>query len=171
MSKLIILNGPPGVGKSTIAARLHIEIPNSIIVDVDELRRSIPNYKEHRKDSLLLSYEKAKEVIDEYLAKGQTVIVDKAISYSDTLDSFITVGKKYHAEIYKILLFANKDTVQRRADIRGYKPGSLLTRERVGEMWEQVNTFKEESDSIVVDTSSLNLEEVYTKVKEVVELS
>lgn len=167
--KLILINGPAGVGKSTISTHLHADIPNSILIDVDELRRSIPNYKEQRKESLLLSYERTKEAIENHLKKGKTVIIDKGISFSDTLDSFVEIGAECGADVREIFLFASKEGVQRRADERGYKPGSLLTRERVGELWDELDALQQKRRSaIVIDTTSLSIEDTYEKVRKAI---
>ncbi|HVW82354.1 MAG TPA: AAA family ATPase [Candidatus Paceibacterota bacterium] len=168
--KLILINGPAGIGKSAVSARLHAELPQSILIDVDELRRSIPEYRERRKESLLLSYEKAREAAAEHLQKGETVIVDKGISFSETLDSFIEIGRRLGAEVCEILLFAAKETLQKRADARGYKPGSLLTRERVGELWDQFDRLRQERPTAVfIDTTNLTAEETYEHVKRAIE--
>lgn len=163
---LILINGPSGIGKSTISARLAAEMPNTIVIDIDELRRSIPNYKENRKESLRLSYEHAKEKIIEQLISGGSVIVDKAILDSAILDSYIEEGRRHGAEVHEFFLFTDKQSLQQRADERGYKPGSLLTRERVGEMWEEANKLRQErTGAMVIDTTSLDLEETLEEIK------
>ncbi|MDO8624225.1 MAG: zeta toxin family protein [bacterium] len=167
--KLIILNGPSGIGKSTIATRLHEKMSNSALIDVDELRRSIPNYREQRAESLKLAYQKTGEAIESHFKNGQDVIIDKVISESSILDSFIEIGKKFDANAYEILLFADKEASQKRADERGYKPGSLLTRERVGEMWEMADALcKQRPNAIVIDTAHMSIEDVFERVKSVV---
>lgn len=160
--KLIIINGPPGVGKSTAAERLHQELPSSQIIDIDELRRTtMPDYRERREESLRLAHKLATVAIEENLRRGKDVIIDKAISYSDTLDSFIDIGRKYDAEIYEFILFAEKATVQKRAEERGFKPGSMLTPEKVVELWEKADTLRNErSSAITIDTTHLTSEEV-----------
>jgi predicted kinase len=160
--KLIILNGPPGVGKSTLAVRLNEELPFTTIIDIDELRRTtMPDYRERREESLQLAHELAASAIEANLRQGNNVIIDKAISYSDTIDSFIDIGSKYGAEIYEFMLFADKATVQRRAEGRGFKPGSMLTREKVTELWEKADTLREErSGAVLIDTTHLNSGEV-----------
>ena len=165
--KLIILNGPSGVGKSTIAARLHQEMPSSVLIDIDALRREVmPNFREHREESLKLAYEHAGSTIGEYLKGGHDVIVDKAILDTHVVASFVAVGRKNGAEIHEFILFANKETVQKRADDRGYKPGGLLTHERVGELWEQANALRlQRPQAVVIDTSHLTLDEVFEDVR------
>jgi len=144
-------------------------MPGSALIDIDELRRSIPGYREQRKESSLLSYQKAKEAIEAHLRDGQSVIVDKAVSHADTLDSFVDAGQRLDAEVYEILLIADKGVVQERADARGYRPGSLLNRERVGELWEQLDALKKErAEAVVIDTSNINLDQVYEKVRSVI---
>jgi predicted kinase len=164
--KLIILNGPSGVGKSTIAALLHKELSGSVLIDIDELRRTIPNYKERREESLRLSYEYAANAIELNLTEGKEVIVDKCLSYSDTIDLFISKGREVGAEIYEFLLFAEKAIVRKRADERGYKPNSFLTPEKVDELWEKSNKLREErKDAVIINTTNLTLEEIYEIVK------
>lgn len=167
--KLIILNGPSGVGKSTIAARLQENMPSSVLIDIDELRRTIPDYKERRQESLMLAYEKAATATGEHLKDGLNVIIDKAITGSDTLDLLIKIGKKCGADVYEFLLFADKETVQERADERGYRPGSLLTREKVTELWEKADALRQQrQNAIVVDTVHMTLEETFDVVRDAI---
>lgn len=167
--KLVILNGPPGVGKSVVAGRLHEELTLSVLIDVDELRRTIPNYREQREESLRLAYERTAEEIGKALEGGHDVIIDKAISFSGTLDSFIEVAKRYGAAIHEFLLFADKETVRKRADNRGYRSGGLLTPERVDALWEDADVLRRQRPGIiVVDTSYSSVEEVFRAVKQMV---
>ena len=167
--KLIILNGPPGVGKSTVAARLHEEIQSSVLVDVDGLRRAVHDYKEHREESLLMAYKLTTDAILNQLMNGQDVIIDKAVSEGDILDTFIEAGRKHGARIYEFLLFADKATVQKRAFRRGYKPGSLLTPEKVNELWERSEILrKQRPAAVVIDTTHLTADEAFRAVKDAV---
>ncbi len=168
--KLIILNGPPGVGKSTIAKKLHDEIPMSLLIEGDEWRRQISHWKDHREASHDLVYAIKIAAADAALKFGSDVIIDKAIFGSDsTLDSLLASAKEKNAAAYEFILNANKETVVARADLRGYKPGSTFTRERALELWQKgQDLIARRPHAIVIDTSDLSMDETYQKIKEIV---
>lgn len=165
--KLIILNGPPGVGKSTIAPQIERVLSSPVIIDVDELRRQIPDYKENRAESLRLAYEQTETAIRDNLRTGHDVVIDKAVSFSNVLDAFVRAGKDCGAEVHEFLLFADKAVIQARADARGYRPGSLLTRERVGEMWEAFNQLRlGRPETTLIRTDAIDPETTLKRVRD-----
>ena len=166
--KLIILNGPPGVGKSTVAKKLHDEMPMSLLIEGDEWRRQISHWKEHREASHDLVYAIKIAAADAAFKMGSTVIIDKAVFGSDsTLDALLESAKGNGAAAYEFILNANEETILARTDARGYKPGSTFTRERALELWQKgQDLIARRPNAIVVDTSTLSPEAVYQKVKE-----
>lgn len=168
--KLVILNGPTGVGKSTLAVRLHDQMSSSVLLKIDELRRTIPNYRENRRESLELAYQMATSAMERHFEDGQDVIIDKTIADAEVLDRFTDIAKKHGAEIYEFLLFAEQDVLQKRADDRGYIPGGLLTPERVGEHWERANELRSlRTSAVVIDTTNLTPDEVFAMVRDKVD--
>ncbi|MBI2025369.1 ATP-binding protein [Candidatus Kaiserbacteria bacterium] len=168
--KLIILNGSSGVGKSTVAERLHLQMPSSVLIDIDELRRTIPNYREKREESLRLAYEYADNAIEDGLKAGSDVIIDKAILQPEVLDTFVALAHKYDAKVVEFLLFAEKENVQKRAEDRGFKAGGMLTPEKVVELWEKADAFRRQrTDAIIIDTTHISPEEVFSMVSKRVE--
>jgi predicted kinase len=168
--KLVILNGPSGVGKSTLAERLHRDMPLSVLIEVDAWRRFISGYREHKEESLTLAYRFSLAAAEACLEAGRSVIVDKAVLDADPfLDSLYALGTKHTADIREFLLIARKETLLKRADERGLAPDSLLTREKVVELGEKAHEFKQSrSQAIVVDTEELSPDAVYDRVRETV---
>ena len=64
--KLIILNGSPAAGKSTVAEKLHKMLPTSLLADVDSWRRLISFWRENREESLRLTYVFTVAAVDAY---------------------------------------------------------------------------------------------------------
>jgi broad-specificity NMP kinase len=168
--RLIILNGAPGVGKSTVAEKLHAEMPLSFLLVIDAWWKQIADWRENRKESQRLVYTLASVAIDAYLGEGKDVIVDKAIlNDTETLDTLVGIGQKHGAEIYEFVLAADKEIVLERATKRGFNTQGLLTPEEAEHLWELSQDLKEtRPGATVIDTSSLTPEEVYEKVRSAV---
>lgn len=165
--KLIILNGACGVGKSTVAQKLHAEMPMSFLLVIDAWWKQISNWRENRKESQRLVYKVAFAAIDAYLEEGKDVIVDKAILNDvKTLDSLVGLGEKHGAQVYEFILVADKRVVLERAAERGFNKQGLLTPEEAEHLWELAQELTEtRPNAIVIDTSSRGPDEVYESVR------
>lgn len=164
--KLILLNGSPAAGKSTVAARLHEALPHSLLADVDSWRKLISGWRDNREESLRNAYDFTVAAVDAYLATGNSVIVDKAILNADpVIDALIEAGKRHGAEIYEFILIADRDTITARADARGYHENGLLTPDRVVELWERAQELiRKRPHAIVIDTTTLSPDETFKEI-------
>jgi broad-specificity NMP kinase len=168
--KLIVVNGSPAAGKTTVAEKLHKDLSMSLLADVDAWRRLVSDYRENREESLKLSYKMAVAAVDAYLGTGHDVIVDKAILSDDSvIDALIESGKRHMAEVYEFILIADKETVIKRAHERGFHENGLLTPEKVPELWEKAQKLiAKRPNAIVIDTGNQTPELTYKKIKEIV---
>ena len=160
--KLILINGPTGIGKSTVAQKIHQAHPLSFLVDIDAVRRYISGYREHKNESKQLSLFVSESIVDTYLKSGHDVIIDKVFVDADIVDRFFELGKKYNANTHEFILNASKELVIKRAEERGYRENSLLTPEKVKKFWEEIQEYiKKRPQAVVIDIERLNQGEVY----------
>ena len=160
--KLILINGPTGIGKSTTAQKIHQAYPLSFLVDIDALRRYISGYREYKDESKQLSLLVSESIVATYLRCGHDVIIDKVFIDTQTVERFVELGKKYEADVREFVLNASKELVVKRAKARGYRESSLLTPEKVVKFWEETQEYiKKRSQATIVDVETLSEEYVY----------
>lgn len=164
--KLIVINGPSGIGKSTTALELQKELPRSLLIDIDALRRYIEGYKEHRDESAKLSYTHALALTKAHLEFGYSVIVEKTTLWADWfLEELEKIATKEGAEYFEFILTARKEILLARATGRGFIPNGSLTLEKVQEMWEEVQKLPHRRPgAIVIDTSEISPSETLTSI-------
>ncbi len=164
--KLIILNGPCGVGKSTAAMALHAQMPLAFHLDIDAQRRFISEYHEQHEDSWQLSIAVACAIVETVLKAGHDVIVDKMIFKDDVLDRLLGIGRASGALVYEFILWASKDEVMRRAAARGYRPGSLFTPEKCERFWHEIEALKaRRPQAVMLDVEKLSADEVVSELR------
>lgn len=165
--KLILINGPTGIGKSTIAGQIHQTLPLSFLLDIDAQRRYISGYKEHRDESLDLVLKLSYAVIETALQNGRDVVIDKVLTDTEVSERFLELGRKYSAVVYEFVLNADKETLIARANERGFIDGSMLIPEKVPEFWDRIQSYLvERPEAIVIDTKSMSADDTFEYVRE-----
>ena len=99
MSHLIHLNGPPGIGKSTIARRYVAEHPGVLNCDIDILRTLIGGWECDFGKAGVLIRPAALAMIEAYLANGHDVVLPQLLIDPTELARFeacaIDVGARF----------------------------------------------------------------------------
>lgn len=163
--KLIIINGPCGVGKSTVARKLHETLPLSFLLDIDEQRSRISKYREYLDESRGFVNTLAVGIVETCCKEKRDVIVEKMINDEVFLDTLIEIGKKYDADAYEFILWASKDIVMKRALDRGYREGGSFTPEKCERFWNDINALKDRRPTAkIIDTGVLGENDVFNEV-------
>ena len=79
MRRLIHLNGPPGIGKSTLARRYVAEHPGVLNCDIDTLRTLIGGWESNFEEAGALVRPAALAMIEAYLANGHDVVLPQML--------------------------------------------------------------------------------------------
>jgi predicted kinase len=75
MARLILLNGPPGIGKTTLALRYVHDHSHAFCLDIDGIRRLIGGWDESESESGLLARKMAVAMARVHLDGGHDVVV------------------------------------------------------------------------------------------------
>lgn len=163
--KVILVNGPCGAGKTTTTKLLHKKMPQSVLINIDLVRSFISGYREHPSRSWKTGLNLSLALAASAMQQDRTIIVDKMIFEANAWEPFYHLAKEFGAEVQEFIIWAEKDVVLHRCDVRGdYKEG-VFTRESCERYWTKVTDFsKERPDALLIDNSKLSKEETVEQI-------
>ena len=113
IATLILLNGPPGAGKSTIARRLRDDRPLSLLVDFDELWLLIGDWQ-HHEQAQHLAIAAGLAMARVHLEAGYDVIAAQFAVGDDYFDTIDAMVSETSAACQEIVLTGDPDRVAAR---------------------------------------------------------
>jgi predicted kinase len=115
IARLIHLNGPPAVGKSTIAAALVDDRPLALVVDIDELRVRLGGWREHP-DSKRVARALGFGLVRQHLEAGHDVVLPQLLVRQDVIEELARIAEGAGAELVELILLAPADELRTRLD-------------------------------------------------------
>jgi hypothetical protein len=119
MSRLIHLNGPPGIGKSTLARRYVDEHPGVLNCDVDVLRTLIGGWQDDWLFAGRLVRPAALAMIEAYLGQGHDVVFPQMLVDPVELTRFEEAATRAGAELVARFLVDSEASAVARFHRRG----------------------------------------------------
>lgn len=113
MPALIHLNGPPAVGKSTLARRWADEHPGTLLCDVDALRTMIGGWESSQEAAELIRTA-ALGMVEAYLRTGHDVVLPQTVGRRDQLDRFRDAASAAGATYVGVMLTIDPAAAVRR---------------------------------------------------------
>jgi predicted kinase len=113
-ARLILLNGPPGIGKSTLAQRFVDEHPLALDLDLDSVRRMLGRWDEHPIDAGLLARAMTLEMARVHLRAGHDVIVPQYLGRPEFLAQAEEVARDVDARFLEFVLMDGRDSCVQR---------------------------------------------------------
>jgi predicted kinase len=120
VARLILLNGPPGIGKSTLAQRYVDDHPGVLNLDVDQVRTFVGGWRERFEETGEIVRPMAHGMAATHLRGGRDVIMPQYLGNLAEIESFEAVAHEQGAGFREIVLFDGRDNSLGRFSRRGY---------------------------------------------------
>ncbi len=114
MPILIVLNGPPGIGESTLARRYIEDHPMSLALEQDLVRGLLGGWRTRAKESGEAAHSLCLEMARSHLRAGHDVIVPQFIALPSYLDELAQVGAELAARHVELVLLDDAAASERR---------------------------------------------------------
>lgn len=129
---LVLLNGPPASGKSTVARALVAARPLALNLDVDVVRGLLGAWLDHADAAGAAARELALAMAGTHLSAGRDVVVPQFVARADFADALARVARDRGARSVEIALVVDRAAGLRRFASRTSHPDAQALAERRG---------------------------------------
>jgi predicted kinase len=112
--RLILLNGPPAVGKSTLARRYAEEHRLALVLDIDQVRGMLGRWREDAGAAGLLARSVAIAAAQAHLASGHDVVVPQLVGRVEFIERLAATAAEAGAEFREVFLLDDGPSIVRR---------------------------------------------------------
>lgn len=125
MTRLVLINGAPGSGKSTIAQALARDKAMTLALDIDGLKHSLGRWDEDPSASGLHARRLATALANEQLRAGFDVVIGQYLARTPFIEDLERMAARHGARFYEFVLELDAATLAKRLAERAGNPDRL----------------------------------------------
>ncbi|MFC3494683.1 AAA family ATPase [Glycomyces rhizosphaerae] len=114
MPRLILLNGAPAVGKSTLARQYAEDHPFALNLDIDQVRRMLGRWRDDASRAGLLARSVAVAAAGAHLASGHDVVVPQLVGRVEFIERLAETATEAGARFCEVFLVDDGASIVRR---------------------------------------------------------
>lgn len=118
MAHLIHLNGPPGIGKSTIADRYADRHPGTLNLDIDRLHELVGGWRDPGQDTHQILRPVALAMASTHLSADRDVVVPQTLTRPAEIEALEGIAGEQGATFHEVVLLDDRDEAIARFDQR-----------------------------------------------------
>ena len=154
---LILIDGPMGSGKTTVAKILHEKLKRTAHIGLDRVKRYISDFKKNPHDNNI-SRNIVLAMTQEYLRQDINVIIEQGMKKYE-IENFKKAAKKYNAHCFVFQLEAPKPLLESRVLARTQSLGKKITKTRINRNY-KIHIDNKYENAIVFDSEKLSPEQI-----------
>ena len=128
MARLVLLNGPPGIGKSTLSALYADRNPGALNLDVDALHPLVGGWQDEETDTWPVVWSLVRAMAATHLDGGRDVVLPQYFAKVDEILEFEKLARRHGAAFREVVLLDDRQAAIMRFDRRAQESEDLWIR-------------------------------------------
>ena len=122
MARLVLINGAPGAGKSTMAVALAQDRPLTLPIDVDALKHSLGRWDEDASAAGLHARRLSLALAGEHLSAGYDVFMGQYLARPGFIEDLAALAERHGARFVEFVLEVDESRLAERLAMRTSTP-------------------------------------------------
>jgi predicted kinase len=164
--QLVVVNGAPAAGKTTVARAWADAHPGALAIDVDAIKEQVDNWRDWPIGAGLAAREHAVELASAHLLTGNSVVISQLYGRVVLIEALEQVSRSHGAQLVELLLTGDREQLRTRFERRGGVQLEMAGPLGFDELYDRAEQMPElRPDTIVIDVAGADEAELLARVR------